>query len=247
MFYMEKENFNNRKQFKFYRSYYDIAKEITNDKERADYLMAICEYQFTGLEPELTGMTKFAFLSQKHSLEKQVVGYDFATNNQETPNTDPQGVSIPIPLQHTPTAINNNKEIIDNKEDIIINEEYNNTALPKNFSFFNSLINYGFDKNLVSDWLKVRKTKRASNTETAYNSFIKEIEKRNCNVNEILEFIVVKNWIGFKWDWYDNENNKEKSSAKKESEPVVVGRQTMSTVQQNLDMTGIVNPWLKTD
>lgn len=49
--------------------------------------------------------------------------------------------------------------------------------------------------------------------------------------------------------WAKNQKifDKEKSSAKKESEPIVVGRQTMSTVQQNLDMSGIVNPWLKTD
>ena len=49
--------------------------------------------------------------------------------------------------------------------------------------------------------------------------------------------------------WAKNQKifDKEKSSAKKESEKIVVGRQTMSTVQQNLDMSGIVNPWLKTD
>lgn len=123
------------------------------------------------------------------------------------------------------------------------NKENNISALP--FSFYNYLINYGFDKNLVSDWIKVRKNKKASNTETAYNSFIKEIEKRNCNLNEILELIVVKNWSGFKWEWYDNENNKEKSSAKKESEQIVAGRQTMETIQQNLDTTGLYVPSLQ--
>ena len=133
-------------------------------------------------------------------------------------------------------------------DNVIVNDivkENNNTASP--FSFFNSLINYGFDKNLVSDWLKVRKTKKATNTETSFNSFIKEIEKRNCNLNEILEYIIVKNWSGFKWSWYDTEKEKEKSFAKKEkeTEPIVIGRQTMSTVQQNMDMSGVVNPWLK--
>ena len=132
---MNKDNFKSRKQFKFYRSYFDIAKEITNEKERADYLMAICEYQFTGVVPELTGMTKFAFLSQKHSLEKQVVGYEFATNKVEDPNTTPQGVSVPIHIEHTPITINNNKEIINNKKKKKNNEVENNTALPPKFSF----------------------------------------------------------------------------------------------------------------
>lgn len=34
-------------------------------------------------------------------------------------------------------------------------------------------------------------------------------------------------------------------NSKKESEPVVAGRQTMSTIQQNMDMSEIVNPWLE--
>lgn len=127
-----------------------------------------------------------------------------------------------------------------NVSDNVIKEEVNNTASP--FSFFNSLIDYGFEKKLISDWIKVRKTKKATNTETSFNSFIKEIEKRNCNLNEILEFIIVKNWSGFKWSWYDAEIEKEKSSAKKENEPIVAGRQTASTIQQNLDTTGLYVP-----
>lgn len=88
----------------------------------------------------------------------------------------------------------------ENKENIII------TATPEKFSFFNYLVSYGFDKDLVNDWIKVRKTKKATNTQTAFNSFIKELEKRSCNINEVLEFIVSKNWSGFKWTWYDKEN-----------------------------------------
>jgi hypothetical protein len=79
------------------------------------------------------------------------------------------------------------------------------TALP--FSFFDSLNSYGFKNNLVTDWLKVRKNGKATNTETAYNSFIKEIEKRPCDINEVLNLIITKSWKGFKWEWYDNEIN----------------------------------------
>jgi hypothetical protein len=72
------------------------------------------------------------------------------------------------------------------------------------FSFERSLIEYGFDKNLVTDWLKVRKTKKATNTQTAFNKFIEEVEQRSCNINEILEICVEKSWSGFKWTWVDN-------------------------------------------
>lgn len=76
-------------------------------------------------------------------------------------------------------------------------------ASPK-FSFLGSLLDYGFERQLVEDWLKVRKTKKATNTETAFKNFIAEIEQRTCNINEILEVCVEKSWSGFKWTWYDN-------------------------------------------
>lgn len=208
---MSKDIFSERKQFNFYKSYYDIALEIENDKDRSDYLLAICEYQFTGVEPELQGMAKFAFLSQKHSLLKQVKGYEDAKNsieNKKTLPATPPRVPSTIPIEQPLVEINN-KQLTSNNEQLKIeNNKLINTytATPEKFSFFNSLVGYGFDKYLVNDWIQVRKTKRATNTKTAFNSFIKELEKRSCNINEILEFIVSKNWSGFKWTWYDNEN-----------------------------------------
>ena len=112
----------NRKQFKFYRSYWDIAKEIESKEDIADYFMALCEYQFTGKAPELLGMAKFAFMSQKHSLERQVEGFIFATETPKkeyTPNGG-HGGGVQGGHQGTPTAINNNKEIINNTKDIIV-------------------------------------------------------------------------------------------------------------------------------
>jgi hypothetical protein len=202
--------FSERKQFNFYKSYYDIALEIECDKDRSDYLLAICEYQFTGIEPELNGMSKFAFLSQKHSLLKQVKGFEdakLALKNKATLQPTPSRVCDTIPTEQPLVEINNKQLTSNNKEEEINNKkEKEYTATPSKFSFFNSLIDYGFDKDLVNDWIKVRKTKKATNTETAFKNFIKELEKRNSNINDVLEFIVSKNWSGFKWEWYDKEN-----------------------------------------
>jgi hypothetical protein len=41
--------------------------------------------------------------------------------------------------------------------------------------------------NLVDDWLKVRKTKKATNTETAFKAFISELESRKCNIEKCLK------------------------------------------------------------
>lgn len=63
-----------RKAFKFYKSYYDVALELP-DKDKLDFLMALLEVQFTGRHRQLKGMAKFAFISQKHSIDAQIEGY----------------------------------------------------------------------------------------------------------------------------------------------------------------------------
>lgn len=106
------------------------------------------------------------------------------------------------------TALKSQSENDAIREDNIKEEEIkedNNKALP--FSFYNSMIKYGFEKNLVSEWLKVRKTKKATNSETAFNSFIKEVEKTNSNINDVLTECIVKSWSGFKSEWYKNKSN----------------------------------------
>lgn len=68
-----------RKGFNFYRSYYEVAKEL-NSKDREKFLWALLQRQFEGIEPDLDGMSRFAYLSQKHSIDSQVAGYEAKTN-----------------------------------------------------------------------------------------------------------------------------------------------------------------------
>ena len=65
-----------RKAFNFYFSYYDIAKELS-DKDRLAFYDAIIKRQFFGIETELSGFAKFAYISQKHSIDAQVSGWEF--------------------------------------------------------------------------------------------------------------------------------------------------------------------------
>jgi hypothetical protein len=70
-----------RKAFNFYRSYYDVSKELTKN-ERGEFLWALLQKQFEGIEPdfnELSKMSKFAYLSQKHSIDAQVLGFEGKT------------------------------------------------------------------------------------------------------------------------------------------------------------------------
>lgn len=83
-----------RKAFNFYRSYADIALEL-EDKDRLAFYDALIARQFTGVEPVLNGLAKFAYISQKHSIDKQVIGYERAKNADLSKSSPPLG-SPPI-------------------------------------------------------------------------------------------------------------------------------------------------------
>lgn len=78
------------------------------------------------------------------------------------------------------------------------------------YNFFKSLIDYGFDEKLSKEWMLVRKNKKATNTETAFNIFIKEVEKSGLDKNYIIEKCVSSSWKGFKADWIKDEMPKPK-------------------------------------
>lgn len=87
------------------------------------------------------------------------------------------------------------------------------------FPFRKSLIDHGFQKKLVDDWLKIRKVRKAVNTETAFEKFLSEVEKTGEDPNEILRIVVENSWKGFNasWDW-----KKKKVAPKKK--PIDSGR-----------------------
>jgi len=80
-----------RKAFNFYKSYFDTASEL-EDKDRLAFYDALILRQFTGLETELKGMAKFAYISQKHSIDSQVAGFETKTKAQLN-----QGLPINLP------------------------------------------------------------------------------------------------------------------------------------------------------
>ena len=67
-----------REGFNFYRSYFDVL-DMMNKEEQLDFLIALLEKQFYGTEPSLKGQAKFAYISQKHSIDRQVEGWENKT------------------------------------------------------------------------------------------------------------------------------------------------------------------------
>lgn len=145
------------------------------------------------------------FINKEISLEKAV---ELSKIIAEQSHTDGEPIA-----EQSQSIADKNRE--DEEEKRLREEEIRKELLLKKeakFNFKKYLLIYGFDENLIDDWIKVRKTKKATNTETAYNSFISEIEKRDCNINEMLQICVTQSWSGFKHSWVDNLNKIENGS-----------------------------------
>lgn len=69
------------------------------------------------------------------------------------------------------------------------------------FCFKTELLKLGARPELVDDWLKVRKAKRAANTKTAFDGFMREVSKSGLAVDQVLEVCCKRSWQGFEADW----------------------------------------------
>lgn len=78
----------------------------------------------------------------------------------------------------------------------------------KRFMFKNALIQLGVSPQLASDWIKVRQTKKAAQTETAFNIIAKQIklgmEAYGVDADDIVRVAIDRNWQGIKCEWLDN-------------------------------------------
>jgi hypothetical protein len=82
-------------------------------------------------------------------------------------------------------------------------ENKNNT-----YSFLASLLDNGFDEKLSREWMEVRKQLKAVNTETAFNSFMSQVQKHGGDRNHILRKCVERSWKGFNANWLEKENDR---------------------------------------
>ena len=81
-----------REAFNFYRSYYDVLEDIHRDEDKLTYLLALLDRQFKGIEPTLEGIPKLVYNGQRHSIDKQVEGWENKTKCKLSPT---EGGSVP--------------------------------------------------------------------------------------------------------------------------------------------------------
>lgn len=118
------------------------------------------------------------------------------TNNQDlSENTTGVVGKTDKSLSEKPTHNNNSKTTITKAN--IYKEKFN---------FAKALVSQGADQKLISEYMEVRKAKKAVNSETAFKSLISEQQKSGLTLNQVLEHCVVNSWKGFKAEWVKAQN-----------------------------------------
>lgn len=135
----------------------------------------------------------------KYTLTDNVIAVgNTASDNSAVGNTDTAVDISDSNLSEIPTHKNNIKTT-NTKTNVISDSK-------AKFSFVEALKNLGADDQLIHDWLAVRKTKKASNTQTAFITFEKQFSKTGLNINLVLKICIDRDWKGFNASWLNNVN-----------------------------------------
>ena len=93
-----------------------------------------------------------------------------------------------------------------NSENEIENEiDIDNDNNIKKFSFLKELLSIGVERKIAEEWIKVRKNKKLTQTETAFRKTKEEIEKSGLSANDCITLCVERSWGGFKAEWVERE------------------------------------------
>ena len=129
---------------------------------------------------------------------------------------------------------------------------------PPPFNFRKAMLAEGFAPELVDEWLKIRKAKKAINSELAFKTFIEQVRKTNQDINAVLSIIVQKQWKGFEADWLhstqstqttannqifldENGNiitNGQQQQSTSDKQQYYAGRQTADNIRNNMQGWG---------
>lgn len=203
----------NKNSFLLYRDIIHTVKKLSNE-DAGQLFKHILSY--VNDENPITDnlIVEISFEPIKQSLKRDLKRYEEIVNKRklaglasaESRKQNQQVLTSVESVQQTSTnstdSVSDSVSVIDS--DIVLSKDNYKKNINKGFDFKKSLIKLGITEQIVTDWLIVRKTKKASNTETAFNKIKREIEKSKISANECIRIAAEKNWIGFESDWLKN-------------------------------------------
>lgn len=115
------------------------------------------------------------------------------------------------------------------------NHILNNSSTKNNnkYDFKKALIEIGVSEQVARDWMEVRKAKGAANTETAFKSIQKEIQRSGLSADECIRVAAENSWRGFKAEWIINQQR----AASRPSGKVSVLENNMAVAEELMRMS----------
>lgn len=207
--------------FAFFKSYYRALAEYPIECQ--EFLWsAIVRYVYAGESPQFDRfedkMTNLAMRSIWEAIlpniEKSIsqMGNDNALSKNET-NVKPISNQSETNVKPISNPI---EEDIEKEKELELEDRVNKSTRPK-FDFYSELLALGVTEQTASDFMKVRKQKKATNTQTAFNKIKAEVSKANADgvtAEECITMAVENSWQGFSYEWYQNRAEHEKSQGK---------------------------------
>ena len=129
------------------------------------------------------------------SLEDEGQPTNTPSNNQQITSNQPTN-------NQQITTNKNNKNKKNDKNDKNIDIPLFNSPKSEKFSMKNKLIESGCSEQLASDYMAIRNRKKAPDTYTAFMGIAREAERACIDLCEAIQECVLRNWVGFKADWY---------------------------------------------
>ena len=177
-------------------TYIAIARQASTSVEQVKAVVECC------LEYELFTEDDGCFFSKrilKNIHKRMDISEKRAKAGRISANKRKKATSV----EQNSTNANKEKE---RKEKERKEKDNTNTNTKSVFNFKKSLLDYGFDAQLVDEWMAIRKTKKAINSEFSFKSFISQVEKTGAEKNEVMRTIAEKQWVGFNHAWMKNTN-----------------------------------------
>ncbi len=150
-------------------------------------------------------LVKFEEVKVKRSVAGKRSAELRALKKEQQTSTNPTSVESVQQVSTNPTdSVNENDTVHVTVNDIDIKDKKK-----KSFNFRKALLDFGFEEDLTTAWLDIRKKKKAINSEISFKGFLKQVKLSGIDKNEILTKCVEDSWKGFKAEWLkDNFNNK---------------------------------------
>ena len=220
---------------------------------------------------------KYISISEKRSEAGKKGGRRLKDNELEESNGKQKKQLLSEKSKKSNCPLNDNDNVNDNDNDISFlekkkqksasvdfdEEEKNNpplsdpketspqvAAAPPPFNFRQAMLSAGFTADLTDDWIRIRKAKKAVNSERAFKLFLEQVQRTGQDKNTILALVVQKQWKGFEASWVQsaqqphnpqepviidqNGNIISGTHTTNTATPNVVGRQTAANIAANM-------------